>query len=514
MTAARNASDRAGHPAASTRARPLLRSLAEASLVVLLAAAYSFYSLLRHASFGSAGYDLGIFDQAVRSYSLGHPPWAPVKGIEYNLLGDHFHPIIALIQPLYLIWPDPRLLLIVQALVVALALVPILRILDRRLPRVCSGIVAVIIMLSWPMQGLIDFDFHEVCFAVPLIAMALDAIDTRSRSYFLISSALLVLVREDMGFVVTMLGVSWALRSGGVGSGSAAGGRTSSRGDRILGLCVAVAGLAASVAIVRLVIPAFSTAGSYAYWDYGNLGTSMGEVLRNAVTHPLRTLGIAVNCRAKRSTLIALCAPFLLLFLGSSWSLAALPLVAERFLATRATLWMARFHYNGPVAVILLLASADALGRLRNPLRTRVAWVLGLSLLSCTVALAAIRPFDVPFVTLPGKVSSLKSAEVEDEKTAISLIPPDTCVSADDRIVPHLTRTNRVTVLGTPAPRTDYVIINLGRHDSGNGIADPRAELARFARMSYQQVLASHDIRVLRAPLVTPSSEVCGPGSP
>lgn len=162
MTAARNASDRAGHPAASTRARPLLRSLAEASLVVLLAAAYSFYSLLRHASFGSAGYDLGIFDQAVRSYSLGHPPWAPVKGIEYNLLGDHFHPIIALIQPLYLIWPDPRLLLIVQALVVALALVPILRILDRRLPRVCSGIVAVIIMLSWPMQGLIDFDFHEV----------------------------------------------------------------------------------------------------------------------------------------------------------------------------------------------------------------------------------------------------------------------------------------------------------------------------------------------------------------
>lgn len=369
-------------------------------------------------------------------------------------------------------------------------------------------------MLSWRVQGLIDFDFHEVCFAVPLIAMALDASGTRSRKYFLVASALLVLVREDMGFVVAMLGASWALRSGAASSICSVGGRAVRRNDRLFGIGVAVAGLGVSVVILRLAIPAFSTAGTHAYWDYGGLGASMTDVARNTLEHPLHALGIAMNCRAKQSTLVGLCAPFLLIFLGSPWSLAALPLVAERFLATRPTLWMARFHYNGPIAVILLLASVDTLGRLRNPLRTRVAWILGLSLLSCTAALAAIRSFDVPFVSVPGKVSSLKPAEVQDEKTTVSLIPPDTCVSADDRVVPHLTRTNRVTVLGTPAPRTDYVVVNLERHDTGNGIADPRAELARFAEKSYQQVFASHSVRVLRAPQVPPSSELCGPGSP
>ena len=60
-------------------------------------------------------YEYGIFDQAIRDYAHFRAPIVPLKGPGYNLLGDHFHPLIAVLAPLYWIWDDARMLLIAQA---------------------------------------------------------------------------------------------------------------------------------------------------------------------------------------------------------------------------------------------------------------------------------------------------------------------------------------------------------------------------------------------------------------
>src|SRR6202012_4740561 len=84
-------------------------------LVVVAFTFYLVYSISRYYTYLTAGYDLGIFDQAVRAYSHFRAPVAPLKGPHYNVLGDHFHPIIAVIAPLYWIWDNPCTLLVVQA---------------------------------------------------------------------------------------------------------------------------------------------------------------------------------------------------------------------------------------------------------------------------------------------------------------------------------------------------------------------------------------------------------------
>lgn len=66
-------------------------------LMAVSFAVYSIFSIERHQQFGTAGYDLGIFDQAVRAYSHFQAPIVPLKGVGYNIFGDHFHPIIALV---------------------------------------------------------------------------------------------------------------------------------------------------------------------------------------------------------------------------------------------------------------------------------------------------------------------------------------------------------------------------------------------------------------------------------
>jgi hypothetical protein len=82
-------------------------------------AIYTLFALERHRQFNTAGFDLGIFDQAVRRYAHFQAPIVPLKGMSYNIWGDHFHPIIATAAPLYWIWGHPETLLILQAALIA-----------------------------------------------------------------------------------------------------------------------------------------------------------------------------------------------------------------------------------------------------------------------------------------------------------------------------------------------------------------------------------------------------------
>ncbi len=53
---------------------------------------YAAVSLRLHQRMLTSSYDLGIFEQVVRSYAEGHLPVSEVKGQDFPVLGDHFSP--------------------------------------------------------------------------------------------------------------------------------------------------------------------------------------------------------------------------------------------------------------------------------------------------------------------------------------------------------------------------------------------------------------------------------------
>src|SRR5260221_373083 len=91
------------------------------ALTVSVASAlvYGLLAVLQHARFRTTGYDLGIFEQAIRGYAHLRAPIVPLKGPSVNILGDHFSPIIAVLAPVYRLVPSAYTLLIAQALLVA-----------------------------------------------------------------------------------------------------------------------------------------------------------------------------------------------------------------------------------------------------------------------------------------------------------------------------------------------------------------------------------------------------------
>jgi uncharacterized membrane protein len=83
------------------------------------------YGLFRHWHFDSSAYDLGIFDQTIWHVSRFETPSSTVRGFG-NMLGDHFSPILALLAPLFWIAPGPEALIVSQAFLLAVSIVPVL----------------------------------------------------------------------------------------------------------------------------------------------------------------------------------------------------------------------------------------------------------------------------------------------------------------------------------------------------------------------------------------------------
>ena len=92
-----------------------------------LAVFYATVSIRRHLELLTSAYDLGIYDQAVRSYSQWHLPFNTIQGPHFDVLGDHFSPVLALLAPLYWIHDSPTTLLAAQGALIAIGVVPLMK---------------------------------------------------------------------------------------------------------------------------------------------------------------------------------------------------------------------------------------------------------------------------------------------------------------------------------------------------------------------------------------------------
>jgi uncharacterized membrane protein len=435
----------------------------------------------------------------------------PIKGDGYIVLGDHFHPIIAVLAPAYWVWDDPRTLLLAQAALLAVSVVVVLRFATRRLGPRAGLAVAVGYGLGWAVQAMVNFDFHELAFAVPLLAWALDALDRRRDGELLVAAGLLLLVREDMGALVAVLGVLRLLQQRSTPSAAAR--------RRWVPYAMIAAGIVAYVVVVGVVVPAFSPSGRYTHWDYRGLGDTPVASVVAIVAHPLHAADLLISPGTKVVTLLALLAPVGFLALASPYALVALPLLLERFWNDRPGLWTEHFHYNAPIWVIFVLAAVD--GWCRLPLK-RTAWVrrvaLGAFVLFPLVATTALAPIEsglFPFGRMvTGRAFTITAAD-HDRSAATAHVPRDTCVVSGAYLATHLTAHHVVTLTQVSRRHQDFYVLDLDtpepdRFKLGGDISPGAAYLGALAD-GYRRTFEAGDVVVLRAPDYRGPSAACTP---
>jgi uncharacterized membrane protein len=490
------------------------------SLITIAALAlYLLVSLTRHRSYLTDGYDLGIFDQVVRAYAHFKAPISPLKGQGYNIYGDHFHPIIALLAPLYWLWDNPCSLLIGQSLVMAVAVPVVYRFTRRRTSEPMALVISTALAVGWPVLSLVDFDFHEIAFATPLMAMAIDALDRRDDRKLLLWSGLLSLVREDMGVLLVVLGVLVFCRGGW--SSIRARGRSLKRFP-LLSLVLVVAGVLGYKITTAIVLPHFAPNHQFAYWQYQTLGKNLPDAVVNIITHPWHAIEEFFTPSLKSQTLAYFFIPLLFLPLRSPYALLSLPIFAERFFNSRESkeyLWSTHWQYNALPWLILMLAAVDGAARLglfrtgKGPDLFRRIFAVWLLVVPVFLAFwsngATPRPPN-PIRRLAGSAWDTTD-RLKSQRAAAAFVPSNVCVEADDRIVTHLTSRDYASLPGMQHGEADFVVLDLSEDNVGNFGPSPQQIEHEDRAAGYTEVFRRTTMLVLRSPHYAGPTDECRP---
>ena len=525
----------AGQPgtrAVGTRPDPVAWLIALATF-----AAYITLSVARYLRLNPGSWDLGIYTQYVRQLADLHAPVVAIRGPGFNLLGDHFQPIVALVAPFFRLFPTPVTLLVAQALLTAVSVVPVCRAARVRLGTGASRVIGAAYGFSWGLQQMIIFDFHEIAFAVPLLACSLSALVLRRPRAAAAWALPLVFVKEDQGLTVAAIGLVMIVLAAGAGvrrwrERSARDGDEAGAGAwAAAGAVLVVWGLGWSALAIAVIIPHFNPAHHYMYWSDGGVISPGGAHL--SAGGLLAQLTHAGPVKLGTTFLVLL--PVVFLALRSPLAAVAVPCLALRFLSTNSNFWGTQWHYSATLMPIVFVAAIDGLARIQARAARRQAraasagrqsyppwskaWAAkneaaaapaqpasrpgGRATRYATVAMAAIAAllalmFPLSSLWNPGTYQV--TPHVRAEREALALIPPGTTVESTLTMLAPLAARDATYWIGTagnPVPR--YVAFDA--HYSG--YAHPPTDVPgfinqRYPGVAYQTIFHADGVYVFR----------------
>jgi uncharacterized membrane protein len=419
-------------------------------IVLFFILLYSMISLLKHMNWASHGWDLGIFDQYIWQLSRFQLGYNTVRLVP-SLLGDHFHLILFFMAPSLWIWNDVRMLLIVQAVVVALGAIPVFYVVRHALKsNFCAICMALVYLFFWGTMELIFFDIHELAFAGPILALSYLFIQREKWVGFFLTIPFLLMIKETMAFVVIFLGLYVMI----------------AKKKWWEGATVSVIALGWFYVVTQKMMPALASGSSYYYFKYySDLGPNFTKAGIYLITHPWKIVTLTFIPFHKTKLLFYLFVPFLFIPLLGLFAIVAIAPLYEHLLSNYYPHWEILRHYNAIFAPIFIFACIEAFPRIHRWLikRGRQMDYRKMVFALCIAILVMQIPFTLSRSTKTLFDPNFYSLDPKMERTGydvISMIPKDASVCAQDPIVPHLTHRDFIYQYDGNTYNAEYVVIN------------------------------------------------------
>lgn len=456
------------------------------------------YAILRHQRLNSTVYDLGIKSQVIWNTWQGR--WFASSIEVNNYLGDHLQLVFLLLAPLFSIWEDVRILLLVQSLLLGLGAIPLYRIARRRLGNNWLALAFAAAYLLYPTVGFVNrFDFHPVTFTIFFIFMALDLLETDHPIWASLFVLLALMSREEVGFTIFALGlyVFFVMKR------------------RRVGALWSIGGLIWSITAVFFVIPFFRGGVSDSVGRYDWLGGSPGETVITLISHPITSALPLLSDPVRQQFLMKLLLPVGFLSILAPLPLAvALPALAYNLLSDVPSQSSIYFHYISPMIPFIFLAAIQGTGWLQKRLNGRfrpaqfTLIIIGWLTVSVIAAWLLDNPFttviDDPFYPVYGLDTWVEQAPFRE---AQSLLPPDAELATMMGYGPHLALRQQFYLFFDGQkfkerpfgfPQTDYALINLSDLRWGvNGRIFHSAIETAIGHYGYEALYFQNDVVLL-----------------
>lgn len=319
----------------------------------LYAAIFSAICAWKYSVFAYHGIDLAYFNQVFWNTVHGHPFRQTIH--PHLSLGDHAEFAILLLAPLYAIAQDPRTLLVLQSIALALPAWPIFLLAKKRFGH--ASLLPLLVAFLWLASPLVQninlFEFHILPFALLPLFFALYEYDRGNKKRFLLYALLALIVREDVALVVTAIGLlAWLEKK-----------------SWWWHLTPALLGGAWFIAAMN-VIGHFAPAASYKYGIYyAWLGPGPLEIIKTIFTQPLKVLAhLATVPNLEMFLGFGMPVIFIFLLWPKKLILCLLPLLQIILSAPGGSAIVLQTHYATLFLPGIFLATIDGIKTIKNKL--------------------------------------------------------------------------------------------------------------------------------------------------
>ena len=452
----------------STRRRPRYGALVVGAMAALYVLIFGFLGAARHTAFRSHALDMGAMDQAawntIHGRILERTPLHrhPADGSRYEnrFLDAKLELIFVPLSALYWLAPDPRILLLVQTLLLAAGAVPLYLLLveqshDTRL----AAAVACAYLLYLPLHYVDMAGFHPSALMTPFLIAAWRAQRNNTWRWYYFWLVLSLCCRIEAAIVALALGpviLLWSKK-------------------RRWRHALTTALIAAIWLWVNfgLVLPAArneygADTGTLLERRFGAWGDTPAEIVRTVFTHPASIAG--EFDRETLQTLFDLLMPLGFASLISPLALLpALPILGINLLAQSAWQNSVHAHYMAPLIPFIWIAAGEGVSRLAGQHRRGQTWPVAAALALFILLNTALTGYLFsPYP--PGQAFHLAdfyqpSIYQRNLRQVIALLPDQAPVCAQSDIYPHLSQRRDAALFPNcqldETTFTDYVIVDL-----------------------------------------------------
>ncbi|MFH1800860.1 MAG: DUF2079 domain-containing protein [Candidatus Omnitrophota bacterium] len=378
-------------------------------LFVIYAAMMAGVGFERQLALETRAFDLGLFAQAVWNTLQGDFLFCSIKE-NINLLGDHVSPILLATVPFYAIWPDPCMLVLLQALAAASSFFPLALIVrDKLKDRSLVLIFLLMFFFFQPMRAALHEDFHPEVLAEPFLWWAFFFLDRGKVVRFLLCLAVAVTGKENFFGIAFMLGFYACVW----------------KKMRWTGILVMTTSVVLLLWETRWLVPHLSGA---VYFYGGNYSRMLAD--------PVHGIFLRLLSFESLEYLFKIFVPFLFLpFFHLPTLLLTFPVLFQNLLSGNGAMRSFNYHYVTGMTPFLFISTIYALARLRDRkvwIAKHLSWI-GFALLFASVLRSG--PSEYWFFW---NIHSHRSAHTDMVRAKLREIPPSARILTHNTFVPQL----------------------------------------------------------------------------
>lgn len=431
--------------------------------ILIYTIVFSYISILRHNAFESTGWDLGIYEQIIWSTTnTGRILWYTME-IYFNpscsFFGVHFSPILFLVVPIYAIYQSTETLLILQALILALAAIPLYKLALHKNKSVKQALTFSLIYLAYPpIDSMILFDFHVQAFLPLFFFSAFYYFKKERWAKYFVFTVLALMVDEIVPLIVVFFGFyglwinrkrifhvpdSFNLR------------RLSANKSVAYSIATIVLGVAWFVMARNVTSAVNPTAPSNPNWSsIGNPTQDPSGFLINLLTNPVKTVETIVTPVGPKATyLFGLFSPLVFLsFLSPPSLLIGAPWFLIAFLSNYAPYYSALgYQYAAFVAPFIFISAIYSVKRLEG-IKNYLAYsrrfksvsskIIKFQYMKAMLIIYLVFVIAFPYIVVLNIHVSLLAVTKHDEalEVFVSLIPSNASILTQNNLLPHVSR--------------------------------------------------------------------------